>query len=202
MPDETARVAKAAFPDGNLYLRLRNELGPIFTDAAFTPVFAVRGRPAEAPWRLALVTILPDAEGLSDRQAADAVRSRIDWPYTLGWELTDPGLASTVRSECRARLVAGQAESRLLDALRERCRDRQRLKGHGRQRTASTHVLGAIRAVNRVVCVADTMRHALNSLAIAALGGLQAHSRPEWLARDGPRAHDARVPKSEEPRQA
>ena len=84
VPEETARIARAAFPRGNLYIRMRDELGPIFTDASFAPLFAGRGRPAEAPWRLALVTVLPYAEGLSDRQAALAVRSRIDWKYALG----------------------------------------------------------------------------------------------------------------------
>jgi transposase len=59
VPEETARVGTTAFPDGNPYMRMRDELGPIFTDVAFAPLFAVRGRPAEAPWRLALVTILP-----------------------------------------------------------------------------------------------------------------------------------------------
>jgi transposase len=202
IPEETARVTKAAFPGGNLSMRIRDELGPIFTDTAFAPLFAARGRPAEAPWRLALVTILQYAESFSDRQAADAVRSRIDWQYALGLELTDPGFASTGLSEFRTRLVLGQAEYQLFDALLERCRDRQRLKAHSRQRTDSTHVLAAIRAINRVVCVAETMRHALHSLAGAAPGWLQAHSRPAWLERYGPRVHDARVPKGEEARQA
>jgi transposase len=84
VPAETARLARAAFPRGHLAMRMRDELGSIFTDAGFAPLFAVRGRPAEAPWRLALVTLLPYAEGLSDQQAALAVRSRIDWKYALG----------------------------------------------------------------------------------------------------------------------
>jgi Transposase DDE domain/Transposase domain (DUF772) len=79
VPGETARVARAPFPRGNLSMRMRDELGTIFTGAAFASLFAARGRPAEALWRLALSTILQYAEGLSDRQAADAVRSRIDW---------------------------------------------------------------------------------------------------------------------------
>jgi transposase len=102
-------VANAVFAGGHLYLRMHDELGPILTNTAFAPWFAARGRPAEAPWRLALMTILQDAEGLSDRQAADAVRSRIDWQYALGLELTDPGFDSTVLSEFRTRLVTGQA---------------------------------------------------------------------------------------------
>lgn len=202
VPEETARVAMAAFPDDNLYLRMRDEFGPIFTDTAFAPLFAVRGRPAEAPWRLALVTMFQYAEGLSDWQAANAVRRRIDWQDALASKLTDPGFDSSVLCECRARVVAGQAEAQLLDAWLARCRARQLLHSHGRQRTDSTHVLGAIRAVNPVVCVAETMRHVLNCLAVVAPGWVRAHSRLDWLERDGPRVHDDRVPKGEQPRQA
>ena len=110
VPEETARVAHAAFPSGNVYVRMRDTLGGLYDDAAFAPLFAVRGRPAEAPWRLALVTVMQFAEGLADRQAADAVRSRIDWKYALGLSLDDPGFDASVLSECRTRLVEGQVE--------------------------------------------------------------------------------------------
>lgn len=79
VPEETARVAKAAFPRGNVYLRMRDTFGQMYDNQAFAPLFSPRGRPAEAPARLALVTVMQFAEGLSDRQAADAVRGRIDW---------------------------------------------------------------------------------------------------------------------------
>ena len=117
-------------------------------------------------------------------------------------ELTDPGFDSTVLSEFRTRLLTGQAESLLLDALLERCRERQWLRPHGRQRTDSTHVLGAIRAFNRVACVAETMRHALDILAGVAPEWLHAHSQPTWLARYGRRIEDDRLPKGESQRQA
>ncbi len=81
IPDETARVAHAAFPQGSVYMRMRDELGVLYTDEPFAPLFSSRGQPAEAPARLALVTIMQFAAGLSDRPAADAVRSRIDWKY-------------------------------------------------------------------------------------------------------------------------
>jgi len=96
-------------------------------------------------------------EHLTDRQAADAVRSRLDWKYALSLELTDPGFDHTVLSECRSGLVSGNAEQRLLDLLLERCREGGWLKARGRQRTDSTHVLAKIRALNRVLCVAQTM---------------------------------------------
>src|SRR4051794_15683528 len=89
VPEETARVARAAFAKGNPYLRLYDQLGPLYTDQQFAALFPTRGQPGRSPAELALVTVLQFAEGLSDRQAADAVRSRIDWKYVLGLELTD-----------------------------------------------------------------------------------------------------------------
>lgn len=99
VPKETARVAKAAFPKGTTYLTMRDELGAIFEDEDFAHLFPSRGRPAMAPWRLALITIMQFAEGLSDRQTADAVRARIDFKYALSLELDDPGFDASVLSE-------------------------------------------------------------------------------------------------------
>jgi transposase len=104
LPAETARVARAAFPKGHPYLTLADELGTLFTDEQFVTLFPARGQPALAPWRLVLVSILQFADGLSDRQAADAVRSRIDWKYVLRLDLADPGFDASVLSEFRARL--------------------------------------------------------------------------------------------------
>jgi transposase len=91
VPEDTARVARAAFPKGNLYMQMRDVLGTIYDDEDFSELFEVRGRPAITPWRLALVTLMQFSEGLSDRQAAEAVRARIDWKYALGLRLSDPG---------------------------------------------------------------------------------------------------------------
>src|SRR5919108_3597937 len=115
-PEETARVARVAFPQGTLCTRIYDALGTIFQDADFVLLFPAQGQPAEAPVRLALATILQFVEGLSDRAAADAVRSRIDWKYLLCLELTDPGFDHTVLSEFRTRLVAGDVALSLLDA--------------------------------------------------------------------------------------
>jgi transposase len=97
IPEETIRVARAAYPKGNPYLKLRDALGTIYQDQAFAHLFPDNGRPAQAPWRLALITVLQFAEELPDRQAADAVRGRIDWKYLLGLALDDPGFDFTVR---------------------------------------------------------------------------------------------------------
>jgi transposase len=75
IPPETMRVAQAAFPRGNVLMRIRDTLGAIYQDEQFVDLFPARGQPAEAPWRLALVTVLQVLEHLSDCQAADAERS-------------------------------------------------------------------------------------------------------------------------------
>jgi transposase len=89
VPEATAATARAAFPRGNRYLAMRHALGVFYTDHDFAALFPTRGQPAETPWRLALVLVFQFAEGLSDEQAAEAVRSRIDWKYALSLELTD-----------------------------------------------------------------------------------------------------------------
>ncbi len=202
VPDATARVAHAAFRKGNVYMRMYDELGAMFTDEAFTPLFPPGGRPVEVPWRLALVTIMQYAEGLSDRQAADAVRARIDWKYTLALELDDPGFDASVLSEFRTRLVANREEHLVLDLMLERFRERKLLAAGGRQRTDSTHVLGAIRALNRLECVGETMRHALNSLAVVAPAWLRATAQSDWVRRYERRVDDHHLPKGQAQRQA
>src|SRR5512143_3025463 len=84
VPSATVQVARTAFPRGNVYLTLRDELGILFSDEAFADLFPACGQPGLPPWRLALVTLLQFRENLSDRQAADSVRARIDWKYLLG----------------------------------------------------------------------------------------------------------------------
>src|SRR3954462_4199485 len=122
VPARTAQVAVAAFPRGCAAMRMRDELGAIYDDQMFASLFPARGQPAYSPWRLALVTVLQFAEGLPDRQAADAVRGRIDWKYALSLELTDPGFDFSVLCEFRARLIAGGLEQSLLEAMLTRYR--------------------------------------------------------------------------------
>ena len=116
-------MARAAFPRGNPYLLLREWLGVVFDDADFADLYPVLGRPAYAPWRLVLGTLMQFREGLSDQQAAEAVRGRIDWKYLLALELADAGFDHSVLCEFRARLLRHEAGerllSRVLDAARE-----------------------------------------------------------------------------------
>src|SRR6266446_3021244 len=201
VPEETARVAHAAFPKGHPYLTFRDALGAIFQDEDFTALFPAWGQPALSPWRLALVTIMQFRENLADRQAAEAVRARIDWKYLLSLELTDPGFDFSVLSEFRDRLLAGSAAELLLDKLLERCRAMGLLKARGQQRTDSTHVLAAIRVLNRLELVAETLRAALNAVATVAPDWLQGLAPLEWYERYGKRIEDTRLPRDQADRE-
>lgn len=201
VPGPTAQVARAAFPKGNLYLTIRDELGTVYRDEEFAALFPARGQPGLAPWRLAVVTVLQFVEDLSDRQAAEAVRARIDWKYLLGLDLTDPGFDYSVLSEFRVRLLDGEAERALLDLLLTQLRDLGLFKARGRQRTDSTHVLAAVRTLNRLERVGETVRAALNSLAVVAPEWLQAVAPEAWYERYGRRVENYRFPKTEAARQ-
>src|SRR3989440_11551339 len=104
IPPEIVRLAKAVFPEGSTFMKMRDELGMLYQDELFATLFPKEGQPALAPWRLALVTIMQVAEGLSDRQAADAVRGHLDWKYALSLTLEDQGFDFSVLSEFRTRL--------------------------------------------------------------------------------------------------
>lgn len=180
---------------------MRDVLGVMYDDATFADLFSTRGRSAEAPWRLARVTVMQFAEGLSDRQAAEAVRARIDWKYALGLELTDPGFDFSVLSEFRTRLADNAAEHRLLDALLAACKERGYLKARGRQRTDSTHVLGSLRVLNRLELVSESLRAALNAVAEVVPDWLRTEVPAVWFERYGRRIEDFRLPKGKEARQ-
>src|SRR5499433_2098330 len=202
VPEETARVPRAAFPKGHPYLTFRDALGTIFQDEDFTALFPAWGHPGLPPWRLALVTIMQFRENLADRQAAEAVRARIDWKYFLSLELTDPGFDFSVLSAFRDRLLASSAEELVLEKLLERCRAMGWLKARGAQRTDSTHVLAAMRVLNRLELVAETLRAALNAVATVAPDWLQGFAPLAWYERYGKRIEDVKLPRDKADREA
>lgn len=201
IPAETAKVAKAIFPKGNLCITMADHLDAFLSDQDFSGLFPSQGQPGTSPLRLALVTILQYIEGLTDRQAADAVRSRIDWKYLLCLELTDQGFDHTVLSEFRTRLVNQQAESLVFEQLLKWCQQQGWLQARSRQRTDSTHVLAVIRAVTRLECAGETLRATLNALAVAAPEWLLTQSQPEWVERYSERIEDYHLPVSKAARE-
>lgn len=202
IPKHTVEVARAAFPQGNAYIQMRDELGTIFKDDQFTDLYPRRGQPAEAPWRLALVTLMQFAENLTDRQAADAVRSRIDWKYALGLALTDEGFHYSVLSEFRSRLVEGEAIHLLFQQMLTVFAERGLLKVRGPQRTDATHILMTVRVLNRLEMVGETLHHTLNVLAQVAPDWLRSQVPEAWFERYGQRFDEHRLPKKEKERLA
>lgn len=201
VPAATAQVAGAAFPRGNVYLTLRDTLGTIFRDADFMDLYPDGGQPGLPPWRLALVTVLQFRENLSDRQAAEAVRAHIDWKYLLGLELTDPGFDDSVLSEFRTRVSPGAASERIREKRLTHGQAQGLLRAGGRQRTDATHVLAAVRVLNRLELVAETLRAALNAVAAAEPAWLKRRVPDRWYQRYSRRIEYSRRPSSETERQ-
>jgi transposase len=194
IPEQTIQGARAAFPKGNPYRRLRDVLGPLDTTPTVAMLFSPTGRPAEAPAQRALITVMPCAAGLSDAQAAHAVRARRDWKYALALELTDPGFDASVLSECRPRLRTGHAERRLCETMLTWLREQGLLHATGCQRPDATHVLASIQTLNRLACVGETRRQALNVRATAAPDGLRSWVPAVWCDRYRQRCADDRLP--------
>lgn len=201
VPEQTAPVAHTAFRKGNIYLQMRDELGTLYSDDDFAALYPRRGQPAQTPWRLALITVMQFVENLSDRQAAEALRARIDWKYALSLELTDDGFDFSVLCQFRERLIAGKADQLLLDRMLEHFKAKQLLKARGQQRTDRTHVLAAIRVMNRLELVTETLRATLHDLAIVAPEWLRCVAAAEWHTRYDLRAEQMRLPKGEKARQ-
>jgi transposase len=201
VPEETAIIAQAAFPKGNPYLPMRDEWGSLYTDDMFADLYPLDGQPAVRPWRLALVTVMQFAENLTDRQAADAVRDRIVWKYVLSLAMTDAGFDFSVLSEFRQRLVEHEAGERLLDEMLQHFKAKGLLKARGRQRTDSTHILAAVRNLNQLELVHETLRHTLNELALAAPAWLKSWVPCEWFDHYSERTSNYLLPKAEIERQ-
>ena len=197
IPEETRLLVQRLSPKGTMVTQLRDALGPIYSDEQFAHLFPKRGRPAETPWRLALVTVLQAVEGLTDRQAAACLHTRLDWLYALALPLDEPGFDYSILSDFRQRLLSAQAEDLMLEPILRLCRERGWLKAQGKQRTDATAVLARVRARSRLESVGESMRAALNALAQQEPQWLRAHLNPQWFDRYVHRFELARFPKAE-----
>jgi transposase len=202
IPEATRRLIAKACPKGTPATRLRDALGPIYHDEDFADLFPQRGRPAEAPWRLAMVTVLQVMENLTDRQAAQAVCLRLDWKYALSLTPEDEGFDYSILSDFRERLISQHAEERLLEPILQVCRAKGWLKAGGKQRTDSTHVLAAVRTLSSIESVGETLRASLNELAELDPDWLVSVITPQWFDRYVHRVELARLPKAGSQREA
>lgn len=181
-----------------LPVAVRDELGELFADSEFASAFGAEGRPGWSPGRLALVTVLQRAENLTDRQAAETVRRDLSWKYALGLGLDDEGFDASVLSEFRSRVVAHGLEERALDLLLARLMDKGLVKAGGAQRTDSTHVISAVRDLNRLELAGECVRACLEALSAAAPGWVeQVLEVPGWAGRYRARIDSWRLPSSQ-----
>jgi transposase len=203
VPEDTAHVARQVYPKGkNVWMTARDQLGFWYCDSAYADLFvANQGRSAESPARLNMILIIQFAEGLTDRQVAEAVRSRIDLKYLLGLKLTDQGFDHSILGDYRAHLIAGGKEAQLLNDMLVRFQEMNLLKAGGQQRTDSTSVLAAIRVLNRLERMGETMRATLNVLADIAPDWLLKQIEPDWFDRYGPRFEQYHLPKKKSQRE-
>jgi transposase len=185
MPTLTVRMAWASNPGGTTAMWVRDHLDGLWGDEDFTCWYPRDGRPGLSPAQLATVCVLQFVLTLSDRQAAEAVRCRIDFKYALGLELDDPGFHHSVLSDFRDRLAEGDRADRLLDLALDRMRSAGLLNDRGRQRTDSTHVLAAVRDLTRLELVTEAIRAALEELARDAPHLLDGLIDEEWAKRYG-----------------
>jgi transposase len=200
IPEATVRAARSAAGKGEypLAMRIRDELGELFSDAEFVEAFGARGKPGWSPGRLALVMVLQMAENLTDRGAAHRVRFGMDWKYALGMELDDPGFDASILSEFRTRLVAHGLEERALDLVLKVMRDKGLVAAGDKQRTDSTHVVAAVRNLNRLELAGESVRACVEALAVAAPGWLaEAITVSGWSKRYAARVDSWRLPTSE-----
>jgi transposase len=202
MPTETAAVGEVLLKEDSPYRLTGDKLFEHLCDTDFADLYSSEGKPGISPVILAFVSVFQFMEKLPDRQAAEALRMRIDWKYALHLPLTYTGFDYSVLSEFRDRLLAHEAEGRVFDHLVREFRAWGLITERGRQRTDSIAMLTKVRRLSRLELVVETLRVAVGAMLNAdrawskhnippsweALYGerfvMQRHSREEWAAYD------------------
>ena len=164
IPEMTCRIGQQILKPENVYRQMGEKYADVVRDEDFVKMYSHLGQPAISPARLAMVVVMQAMEGVSDRVAAEMVRTRIDWKYALHLELEDHGFDASVLSEFRQRIVSQEAERKVFDAFVNRFQEEGLLKGRGLQRTDSLGVVAAVRELNRLELVMETMRKALEGV--------------------------------------
>jgi transposase len=201
IPAETQRLAWKVNPKGTLIMRVRDRLGSLYQDEDFVRLYPASGQPAFAPWRLALIIVFEYLEGLTDRQAAEAARNRIDWKYALSLALDDPGFDASVLSEFRQRLTAHDQAALLLEKLVQSGLQEGWIRSNSKVRTDSTHILARVRRLNQLELVGETLRATLDALSQAEPAWVRQRLPHDWGMRYGLLINERRLPKSEKERE-
>jgi transposase len=200
IPEATAALVKALFPEGSVYQFIGDVLFEQFRDEDFADLYPKDGQPSISPVLLSFVTIFQALEDLSDRQTVYCLRFRFDWKYALHLEPGYKGFDHTVLSEFRQRLLRHGAESRVFTAIFAQLKQLGFYKHKGIQRTDSLAIYTHHRLLKRIELCVETMRVCIKHLL---------HHAPEWTRATLPLAWEERYAKrcksermSEEERQA
>ena len=185
VPELTARTARASNPAGTTAMWVRDRLDGLWSDEDFAGWYSRDGRPGISPAQLATVCVLQFLLDLSDREAAEAVRCRIDFKYALGLDLDDPGFHHSVLGDFRDRLLGEGRADRLLDLALARLKEAGLVRERTTQRTDSTHVLAAVRGLTRLELVTEAVRAALEEVARTAGHVLDGLAGDGWGRRYG-----------------
>lgn len=187
IPTETAAVGKAILKEGNPYRLIGDRLFERYREQEYADLYSAEGKPGISPVILAFVTVFQFMERLPDRQAAEAMRVRMDWKYALHLPLEYEGFDYSVLSEFRDRLIAHEAEGRVFEALVEAVRGFGLIKEHGKQRSDSIAMLTKVRRLSRVELVVETLRLAVGALVRVDRKWSEAMIPPSWEERYGER---------------
>ena len=194
MPEETGRIGKLLLRENDPYRLIGDQLFERWKEEEFADLYSSEGKPGYSPVILAFVSVFQFMERLADRQAAQALRMRLDWKYALhlrlDW-LRRAGFDFSVLSEFRDRLIEGNAETRVFEKLVEEIRALGLIKARGKQRSDTAlkgvAMLVKVRRLSRIEMVVETLRLAVVALVEAHREGCEEIIPPSWEDRYGER---------------
>ena len=187
MPEETGRIGKKLLEENDPYRLIGEQIFEKWEEGEFADLYSSEGKPGYSPVILAFVSIFQFMERLADRQAAQALRMRLDWKYALHLPLEDAGFDFSVLSEFRDRLIDGQAEKRVFEKLVEEIRAMGLIKERGKQRSDSIAMLVKVRRLSRIEMVVETLRLAVVALVTAHREWCEEIIPPSWEEKYGER---------------
>ena len=183
LPADIARAAKAVFNQRNVYLTIGDQMESIVAGIDRVNLAALSGKPENSFVLFTLATLFQYAEGLTDRQAGEATRLRIDWKYALHLPLNHPGLDPTELCEFRQGLLFNTAARQVVEQLLTRVVELGLLGSRSRPRVEVGDVLAAVCTLARLEQIAEAMCLALEAVAAREPEWLRRAALPHWYER-------------------
>jgi IS5 family transposase len=173
---DAAALCRQLVPEGSVEAFLADHRRELFPDELFADLFpSGRGRPSIPADVMATVMVLQALDGLSDRDAARALRDRISWKVAAGLALTDEGFDYSVLTYWRTRLRASEQPERIFEAVRAVVEATGVLKGKTRRALDSTLLDDAVATQDTVTQLISAIRRARRVISQAAAVTVTAH---------------------------